>query len=197
MDVKRYAPHTGRYLDENNVAHNIIEHMTGAVKIIDNDHAYIHDGRLFTVPVFISALAASGTYKITFMTPLATAGYMHYRPSTISTSGDKVTVSLYEGSADAAGGSAATPINRNRVSTRVAGSVVTVGATVATNGTLIDRAYVGGGTGTGANRSGSETGVESEIILKANTLHTIEVVNGSSAANNIFLMLKWYEEESA
>lgn len=68
MDVKKYAPHTGRYLDEENVVHNIIEHLTGAVRGIDN---------------------------------------------------------------------------------------------------------------------------------KANTLHTIEVVNGSSAANNIFLMLKWYEEENA
>ena len=114
MDVKKYAPHTGRYLDEANVVHNIIEHLTGAVRGIDNDHVYIHQGRLFTVPVFISALAASGTYKITFMTPLATAGYMHYRPSAIATSGDKVTVNFYEGSSGAAGGSVATPTNRKR-----------------------------------------------------------------------------------
>ena len=67
---------------------------------------------------------------------------------------------------------------RQTASARVAGSVVTVGATVATNGTLIDQVYVGGGTGVGGSSTGSETGVESEIVLKANTLHTIEVING-------------------
>ncbi len=186
------------FLGTFNILDKARERITDALRSITTDHAYIHDGKLFTVPVFISALAAGATSKITFTTPAtATGKYTHYRPANIVTSGDKVTVNLYEESSGDSGGTAVTPINRLRVHPIASLTEVKTGVTVTTNGLLIDKAYVGGGVGTGQARSGSETQAENEIVLKQETLHTIEIINGSGSANNIFVMLKWYEEDNA
>lgn len=177
-----------------------LERVTDGTRTIDTDHGYIHEGKLFTAPVFISALAAAGSNKITILTPSVASGkYIHYRPALISTSGDKVSVDLYEASSGNSGGSDVTAINRNRVmsSTATTMQAIKSGVTVTTNGTLIDKQYIGGGTNVGGSSQGGTIGQEHEMVLKQNTLYTIVVTNGSSASNNILVTLKWYEENYA
>lgn len=172
----------------------IIDTFTSYLINITGDHAHIHQGKAYSVPIMISNLASSGTSKITFLTPAVANGYVHWRPSSISTSGDKVTVNLYEGSSGNSGGSTETAINRNRNSSNTSTVTIKSGVTVSTNGTKIGSTYLGGGTGVGQSRSGSEMGEDNEFVFKPSTLYTIEVINGSGSANNIAIRLFWYEE---
>lgn len=179
------------------IMRNWTERVTKGVKAIDSDHAYIHEGYMFSAYTN-QEIASEGVYKITFETPASATGkYIHWRPEFISTSGDSVTVKVYEGSSGDSGGSDFTPINRNRLSSLTSLSTVTLGATVTTNGTQIDESFIGGGTGVGGTTQGSESGDKNEIILKQGELYTIEVTNGSSSANDIFIKLLWYEEDNA
>lgn len=171
---------------------NILEALTRAVRTITNDHAYIHAGKAFKVLLPLT-LTTGTTNKTTILTPAT--GYIHFRPSKISTSGDKVSVNIYEASSGNTGGTTKTPINANRNRTNSATAIVKDGVTVSTNGTLIDSFFVGGGTGVGGTGSGSSVDEIDELVLKQSTLYTIETINGSSATNTILLSLKWYEEE--
>jgi len=179
------------------IMRNWTERVTKGARFIDSDHAYIHEGYMFTA-FTKQEIASSGVYKITFETPASATGkYIHWRPEFVSTSGDSVDIKVYEGSSGDSGGSDFTPINRNRLSSETSLSTVTLGATVTTNGTQIDQTFVGGGTGVGNTTQGSESGDKNEIMLKQGTLYTVEITNGSDSANNIFVKLLWYEENDA
>ena len=193
-DINRYAPHTGRYLDENSIAHNVIERVTGAFKQIDNDHAYIHKGGLFSVNTK-NTLAAAGVRYISFKTP-ANGKYIHYRNERTQTSGDKLSIELFEGATvTAATGTAKTPINHSRISLLTTTVLVRDGVTVTAEGTLINQTFIGGGTGQGNNRSGEETTEKNEYVLKLDTMYVIKLTNGSSADNIIQCNPLWYEED--
>ena len=171
------------------------ETLTHAVKQISTDHAYIHEGLLFCYPVKV-AIAAGQTYKVTFKTPAVTTSgiRVHYRPAFISSSGDKVTVTTYESASGNSGGSAVTPINRNRASTKTATVVVTVGQTVTSNGVIVDMQYIGGGTGVGGTESGAVASAEDEIYMGSDNLYNIVILNESADSNTVMVMLHWYEE---
>lgn len=173
---------------------NVFESFTKAFKVISTDHAYIHDGKSFRYPHLLS-ITAGGTNKITFLTPTVLSGkVVHFRPADLSTSGDKVTVNMYETSTGNTGGNARVPLNSNRNSALASGSTLLDGVTVTGNGTLIDIKYIGGGTGVGQARSGAGSQESEEIVLKPATLYTIEVINNSSATNIVLIGLRWYEE---
>jgi hypothetical protein len=187
-DTKEFASDVLDYLG------NFSERVTSAVRTIDTEHSYIHSGIMFSTYKSIS-MTAGGTSKVQLTTP--SSKYIHWRPSNIATRGDNVTVTLYEDSSTATAGGTMTAYNRDRVSSITSQMTILSSATVTTNGTAIDAAYIGGGTGTGGNRSGSETGEKNEMIFKQETNYTVEVVNGSTAANTVFLKLQWYEEADA
>jgi len=168
-----------------------LDRFTGSKKVIDSDHAYIHDGLFYTVAQR-ATLATGATAKFTFLTPAA--GYIHYRPVNIATSADKLTVNFYEGSSGNSGGSALTPVNRNRNSNRATGVVFKSGVTVTTNGTKFSEAYIAGATGTGGTRTGAQLSASNEWVLKPSTIYTWEYINGSSGDNVVFSEFQWYEE---
>lgn len=167
------------------------ELITGAKKIIDSDHAYIHQGKYFTA-AFLLTIATGATNKVTFKTN--SAKEIHYRPANVVSSADKLTFNFYEGSSVDSEGSAVTPTNRSRKLATATDVVVKTGVTVGTNGTQISTAYIPGTTGIGGVRSGQQLSGNNEWVLKANTLYTIEFINGSSDTNSVFVELQWYEE---
>ena len=176
----------------------ILERVTEAAKSIYTDHAYIHEGKMYSASIVPTSIAAGATRKLTFVTPPSTSNiYVHWRPSIVACSADKLTINFYEASSGNSGGTALTAVNRNRLSAHTASSVVTDGVTVTTNGDFVDRTYIGGGSGVGGSVTGAETGETNEIILKQNTIHTIELINNSSSANIVFIKLLWYEESMA
>ena len=171
------------------------EALTRALKTMDNDHAYIHQGKYFTA-ITKNTLQAAAVLKIQFKTPLVAAGYVHYRPALIVSSKDSLTVKFYEAAEGLAGGVAVTPVNRNRNSTEVSGVTLKVGVTTTGNGTQISEAYIPGATGVGGTSSGNMLSASNEWVLKPNTEYLIELTNASAAANDVLAELQWYEEEA-
>jgi hypothetical protein len=172
-----------------------IERVTGGRPVIPTDHQYIHEGILFTAFNQFT-LAGSAVGRIVLETP--STKYVHYRNEKISTSGDKVTVELFEApTVTAETGTALTPINHNRITTITAHVTALVDPTVTAEGTKISQSFIGGGTGTGQARNGSDTSQENEIVLKKSTKYLIKITNGSANSNIIQVNPLWYEEESA
>lgn len=171
---------------------NLLERVTNAFVNIDSDHRGIHRGQFYEASVQ-ATISSGGTYNIVLTTPADT--YVHYRNEKVSCSTDKLTISLYEGCTVTAGATV-TPYNHNRNNTAASTVTVVKTATVTADGTLITQAYIGGGTGIGGSRQGSETGRENEWVLAFNTNYCIRLSNGSTGANTFNLNSIWYEEEA-
>lgn len=114
----------------------------------------------------------------------------------VSCSADKLTIALREGATINVDGSAITAFNHNRNSSKTASSVLKNAPTVTVAGTQIAQAYIGGGTGVGGSRSGSDTKADNEWVLKQNTVYTITFTNDSSGDNVVNVNNVWYEETS-
>ena len=174
-----------------------IEKLTTALRVIENDHHYIHEGKFFMYNELIVGLAASGTKVIAFTTPNGTYD-IHWRPTIVSSSGDKVYLELIELCTLSAAGTDKTGsiFNMNRKSSNTSSmQTFATGATIDSVGTVIKTNYIGGGTSVGGQVSGGSIGVQNEIVLKQNTLYCERVTNGSANPNNIHIQMQWYQED--
>jgi hypothetical protein len=142
-----------------------------------------------------ASIASGGTLKFTFTTPADK--YIHFRPSFIAASGDKLTMTMTEVPTSISGGTAITAYNRNRVCTILPTVTIKQGVTLTESAIVVDATYLGGGTGVGQARSGAEGGEANEIVMKLNTIYSITLLNESAAANVAFLKMLWYEESGA
>jgi len=168
------------------------DEFTGFDVALTGDHAYIHRGLGFSAMGQVS-LAAAGVYSLTITTPAAAAGYIHLRPAFFSSSASYAKMSIIEAPTFTAG-TAATPVNRNRNSTRAAGAVYKYNAGYTSGGTVLDITTVGTG-GNPTARSGGGVGADAEIVLKPETTYLIYIENpAGGATSNITWNLFWYEE---
>jgi len=173
----------------------MLERVTHSLPSIATDHEYIHEGIFFQCSLKFT-LSAAGTRIIVLTTPADK--YIHYRNERLATSGDKLTIELYEGpTVTAETGTPVTCYNHNRLSTITADMAVLVAPTVTVDGTLLSTAFIGGGTGTGSSRSGAELTDGNEWVLKRSTKYMLKITNGSSADNIVCVNPVWYEEGSA
>jgi len=173
-----------------------LEIVTGAVAIIDSDHAYIHQKKKYSA-FLKQSIAAGGTLVFCFKTPATK--YVHYRPAQVTPSADKVDLQIFEGAVfTAATGTLLENTNRNRNEPLVSGVELRSAPTVTTNGTLLPgfSAWLPGSTGIGQSRSGDVSGGDDEIVFKQNTTYRFVATNGSSVANVIGFRFNWYEEEA-
>ena len=170
-----------------------IERITGAFRTIETEHAYIHEGIFYES--YNKFTLAAGAKRVVTIKPAA-GTYLHYRPTNLVTSADKVTIEFYEGATvTAATGTAATPSNHNRNSTLASKVTLLDAPTVTADGTKFAQVYIPGATGLGGTRTGASAGVSnSEWVLKPNTVYMIRVTNGSSGSNDIQVNFQWYEE---
>ena len=170
-----------------------IERITGAFRTIETEHAYIHEGIFYES--YNKFTLAAGAKRVVTIKPAA-GTYLHYRPTNLVTSADKVTIEFYEGATvTAATGTAATPSNHNRNSTLASKVTLLDAPTVTADGTKFAQVYIPGATGTGGTRTGASAGVSnSEWVLKPNTVYMVKVTNGSSGSNDIQINFQWYEE---
>ena len=196
MNINSMSPHTGRFIKENGEVVNFagtVERVTSAFKTIETEHAYIHEGIFFES--YNKFTLAAGATRVVTIKPAA-GTYLHYRPTNLVTSADKVTIEFYEGATvTAATGTAVTPSNHNRNSTLASKVTLLDAPTVTANGTKFTQVYIPGATGVGGSRTGASAGVSnSEWVLKPDTQYAIKVTNGSSGANDIQINFQWYEE---
>jgi len=172
---------------------NFIERFTHFVTVIQSDHAYIHEGLGYIINVTTPSISAAGSYNITITTPAATAGFIHWRPTNTGTTANMVLVEFYEGGTTT-GGTAVSPINKNRNVSRNSIVSVSQGATI-TPTTLLDIYTVGAAGGTQSRSGGGSVGSLEEIVLKPSTTYTVRMTNiGTSTATTAYLTAFWYEE---
>lgn len=129
------------------------DYLTSAEVTLSGDHAYIHAGYAFSLPVTISALAAAGVSNIGFTTPAVGSGnpQIHWRPTEFSSTANSVRLRLYQGSAFS-NGTLKIPRSRNQFGSIKAdheiinpSMVIYTGVTAALTNTVIVKAKAGGG----------------------------------------------------
>jgi len=170
-----------------------IDSLFSAPLSIDIAHHEVHEGAMFSA--FISDASAADTEQIQVMittpntTELAHVVWEHY-------SSGQATVTLKSGITYSAGGSAFTPINRNRGSSHTSACTVKTGS----DGGADLITYTGGTTawsaiyGSGRLQGGSSRET-SEWILAPNTTNIIEVTSNTTSLI-ISLGVIWYEHAS-
>lgn len=168
-----------------------VELFTGYIGVIGSDHAYIHQGLAFTA--LIETPSASANYNVSFKTPEESVGkYIHWRPIGVTSSANYVSVSMYEGDTYTSG-SAVTPVNRNRNSDAVTTMQAFARATTTTpSGTLLSVFGVGS-SGNPSSRSGGGSGADEELLLKPDTIYTIEF--DPAGTTIVTAQFFWYEED--
>lgn len=166
------------------------ESYTHYMAVISSDHAYVHKGLAFTGIINTGSISAA--YDICFTTPSVASGlFLHWRPIGITSSANYVDIQFTEGETYT-GGTAVTPINRNRhSSTTTTMQAFVKNATCTPSGTLISSSGIGS-DGSRQARSGGGSGADQELLLKANTTYAITLT--PAGATTCILELFWYEE---
>jgi len=185
-------------MDTRNFASDILDfihvsrdRLTSAFMTVDTDHAYIHNGIMFTNCIK-RTFTGGATAKISMRTP--SNKYIHFRPSTICTSSEDFSVDFYEGNSNDTAGGTLTSYNRNRVSSLTSQMTIKESASISSSGNIVERFYVGGSSGAGGQSGGSEAREQNEIILKQDYNYSFVLTNGT-ASNTVLFKLFWYEED--
>jgi hypothetical protein len=143
-------------------------------------HDKIHKGDLFSISVFADAVADNADTEVTLV---VASGYtVHARASFCVGAGGEVTIN--EGST-AASGSAYTPVNRNRKSTKTsAAATVRTGDTVSVAGTALENYAV--------SYSNAFSESYRELVLDPGT-YTFILTNRSGSAQIQSISIDFYE----
>lgn len=165
-----------------------IDDTTNAIKTIDYAHNEIHGGSHYHMAGFVE-LDTAGVLRIKMVAP-DTTKWIHLTFSISSTG--ICTTTLDEGAAGGmADGSAVTPLNNNRNSTKTSGLVFTSGVTAA-EGYDVRIENEKWGANSNKQKAGGGASREDEIILKRNTTYLRTFTSGADA-NIIQFKATWYE----
>jgi hypothetical protein len=175
-----------------------IEDVTGYTGTISSEHAYIHDGMAYSAVINCGSI--SSAYNISFTTPPADKGYIHYRPLGITTSANYVGIILTEVETFSSG-TAVTIFNRNRLLAslepakfKTKMTSLKQGTTCTPSGTAIVNTGMGT-SGVPSARSGGNDASASELVLIPNTTYNIALT--PAGATTVTVELFWYEESKA
>lgn len=155
------------------------DRYTNAQRVIEAEHAMIHDGWHF----FVSdvSLAVSISSSVTYI--VNTDGAAQHFLFEVDSDGG-VAFTITEGVTTSADGTVLTTFNRNRVSSNISSLVVTKTPTGVTGGTQI---WTGGST----NKSGGTSRSLYELILKPNTKYAMTLTAYTNNVN-IGILFDWY-----
>lgn len=156
--------------------------------VVDVNHQRNHDGRAFAAWRLYPAsakLAAGASCDIVFA---AGPGIRPHLTIDAMLMGD-AELYIYEG-ATSTGGTAFTPVNRNRNVTTVSEVAMVINPTVTTTGTLLDAQFLPGGVG---KKAGGGDTQSLELVLKPLTNYLVRMTNVNGADHPGHLQLEWYE----
>ena len=165
----------------------IVGSDTGLITAEINHHR-LHEGRAFiawNIYPDSAKLAAGASADIVLA---AGPGTIPHVTIAMESSGD-ADFFIYEGTTTT-GGTAFTPVRRNRNIAATSNVAMVTNPTVNTLGTLINRQFVTGGTGKKSSGGGAET-LEYVLAPLTNYLFRLKNVNGT--AHTALLELEWYE----
>ncbi len=163
-----------------------VDNSTQALETVDYAHHEIHSGSSYSA-CYVNDAAASAFAKIFIQTPNTTK-WDHLTFSVDAE--DEVEVTLYEAATAAGTTVGATPINRNRNSSKVSGTNIYTSSaiTATTSPTLLCKRHLASVFSTGkALRQ------DDEFVLKQNTTYALQAENVSAGASQISINANWYE----
>jgi len=175
---------------KNNAGEQIISGADAPVIMVDVNHQRNHDGRAYfayKIAPDSAPLAANASIDIVLASP---SGVFPHITVDALCLGD-AELYIYEGTSTT-GGTAFTPINRNRnhaVSNQSQVAMV-INPTVTSVGTEIDAQLIPGGAG---KKSGGGTVGSLEYVLKPLTNYLFRLTNVNGTAHAAYLTLEWYE----
>lgn len=175
---------------KNNAGDQVIAGADAPVIVVDVNHQRNHDGRaFFAYKIYPDSapLAANASIDIVLASPSGVFPHITIDGLCL---GD-AELYVYEGTTTT-GGTAFTPINRNRnyAVSNPSQVAMVINPTVTSVGTELDAQIIPGGAG---KKSGGGTAASLEYVLKplTNYLFRLKNVNGTSHA--AYLTLEWYE----
>lgn len=157
---------------------------------VDVNHQRNHDGRaFFAYKVYpeSSKLPAGSSIDIVLASP--TGVYPHLTVQSLS-QGDSEFY-MYEG-VSTTGGTAFTPINRNRnyAITNISEVAMVINPTIVSLGTELDGQIIPAGAG---KKAGSGTAATLEYVLKPLTNYLFRLTNVNGVSHAASLQIEWYE----
>jgi len=158
------------------------------LNVVDVNHQRLHEGRAYgayNIRTHANMLPAGESISIVLASAPGVSPHLSIGQAS---SGDAL-FELYENTVST-GGTAFTPIARNRVSTNTSDVAMVLNPTITTAGTLLWTENIVGGTG---KKSSGGSGETLEYFLKPLTNYMIRVTNVNSADHTAFIGLEWYE----
>jgi hypothetical protein len=175
---------------KNNAGEQVIAGADAPVIMVDVNHQRNHDGRgyfAYKLAPDSAPLADSASINIVLASP---SGVFPHLTVDAMCLGD-AELYIYEGTSTT-GGTAFTPINRNRnyAVSNVSQVAMVINPTVTSVGTEIDAQIIPGGSG---KKSGGGTAGSLEYVLKPLTNYLFRLTNVNGTAHAASLHLEWYE----
>ena len=160
--------------------------------VIDHEHRMIHDGMAFHVTHRVASLANGASFDILYSPPAFS--FPHLTALLVSLADSPCDVLSYENVVTSDDGTALTPFNRDRNSTKTAQMGVTHSPTITDLGDLVHDRFVPDAGGQGSNSIGIITpNFGEEWILKPSTKMMTRVTNNSGGAITLTFEALWYE----
>lgn len=161
-----------------------VDPRSNSIRNIDEEHALIHDGKLFSFSTVFTSLAAAGTKSTVFNVPAGSYPHLSF----LVVADQPTLVELFTGTTATAGANVVGK-NKNQASTITPGLGVDITATSITDGTAIYQQQVPAIADVGGTLRSNL-----EWILAPSTKYSLKVTNKhASTASNVSIEITWYE----
>lgn len=162
-----------------------VDQFSGCRKILDTEHATIHDGIHFTA--IYTETVSTTVVTVLISTPASSTNkYIHFLCGVET---DKAVSWTFSEAPNASGGTSIVSYNNNRTSSITDPVTLTSGVTYVSSGTVLETHIMGSNNPT--TKLGGNTNSRNEWLLKQNTLYLIRVVP-TTAASIINVILPYY-----
>lgn len=165
-----------------------VDGAAGALVIQGMVHRMIHTGVLYEVGHVNESIADNGVLELLVTTAADQSAHMRFS----AVCGGDARISLFENPTITGAGTGLSEVNRNRLSSNAAQTVVTHTPTHSADGTQLMDHLLPGGSGFFATGGASESSFE-EFILKANEQYLFRVTNIAGSAQPVGAALMFYE----
>jgi len=173
---------------KNNSGNYVVAGADAPAIMVDVNHQRNHDGRAwFAYKIAPDSAKLADGASIDIVLASASGVIPHLTVDALCL-GD-AELYIYEGTS-ATGGTAFTPINRNRNYTTSSQVAMIVNPTITALGTQIDAQILPGGAG---KKAGGGTAGSLEYVLKPLTNYLFRLTNVNGTAHAASLQLEWYE----
>lgn len=175
---------------KNNAGTYVVAGADAPLIMVDVNHQRNHDGRAFYAYKLYPDSAPLDALASIDIAMAAPAGVFPHVTIYGLCLGD-AELYIYEGSTTS-GGTAFTPINRNRnyAVSNPSQIAMVIAPTVSNVGTELDAQIIAGGAG---KKSGGGTAGSLEYVLKPLTTYLFRLTNVNGTAHAAYLTLEWYE----